>query len=282
MSARSSRPAVRTRSSRRAAAGRALAAVVLSLVAAFLWWWQPTSPAHVSAPNTHTDVPSPTAPEPDREARDTLQTQPAVSPPSAAKSCAPHESVACYDGDVFWFDSCGQATDLIESCEDRGCDDASCTREESEPANACGQVSEYGTCIGDSAEVCVSGRIVRVDCASRHERCVMTTEGAACLPRDDKLACSGHELAACDGTRLRLCVDGRFRTLDCAARNGRCVTTGLAAHCEANPLEPALPPLLVPGELCDGKDNDGDAVVDEGAACDEVPLVAFIPQGAQL
>ncbi|MEY4577663.1 MAG: hypothetical protein RL701_2366, partial [Pseudomonadota bacterium] len=40
--------------------------------------------------------------------------------------------------------------------------------------------------------------------------------------------------------------------------------------------------LLVPGELCDGKDNDGDAVVDEGAACDEVPLVAFIPQGAQL
>jgi hypothetical protein len=111
----------------------------------------------------------------------------------------------------------------------------------------------------------------------------MTSEGATCLPFDAKLGCQGQEPASCEGETLRLCVDGYFRTLDCAARGATCSAAaahGGQAHCEAIPGL-GLGPFTPTGELCDGKDNDDDQKIDEDDVCETVPLVAFVPQGFQ-
>ena len=257
---------------------RQLGFAIALLAAALLWWWNP-----VPAPPPPNAEPQPErrAPEPERAERGPAPSQGKAGqpapPPSAA--CAPRAELACHEGDVFWLDSCGHATELKERCEGRGCSAAHCQAAARE--RACGRTSAYGDCDGEVAEACIGEQLVRVDCASRGERCVMTSEGAVCLPRDDKHGCRGYEPARCDGDKLTLCVDGRFRTIDCAARRARCSERGVSAHCEASSL-PALPALGLASERCNDLDDDGDGHIDEDGACDEVPLVAFVPQGARL
>jgi hypothetical protein len=188
--------------------------------------------------------------------------------------------LACHQGDVYWFDSCGQATERFESCEQRGCEDARCKAQAA--TSECGRTSAYGQCSGKVAEACIQGKLVRVDCALRRERCVMTSEGAACLPLDEKNGCRGDEPARCEGDKLKLCVDGVYQAIDCAARHAHCSEHGTVTQCEADPVL-ALPQLgPAAEERCDNLDNDADGKIDEGDACAEVPLVAFVPEGAAL
>ena len=271
-------------SSRRA---RSLGVLAVLGVAALLWWWDPVPRGTTAAPHTDpADLGGSSAMQHDADSAEELLAgaSPEVdaatpSPLQAAKVCSPRAELACHAGDVYWLDACGRPGELVESCGDRGCDAAHCGPPS--PDFACGNVTAYGNCAGQVAEACIAGRIVRVDCASRRQRCVMTSEGAACLPFDAKLGCQGHEPASCEGNQLRLCVDGYFRTLDCAARGATCNATGAQAHCEAVGSPIGLAPVPPSGELCDGKDNDGDQQVDEDGACDTIPLVAFVPQGFQ-
>jgi hypothetical protein len=256
-----------------------MAALGLTLL---LWWWDPMANAPRHPPSDDLEgLASAGAPGPDLTFVPAKQPRPRQLLPPAAADCESRAELACHDGDVFWFDSCGRAEQRFESCGAHGCEDARCG--EADPApDECGRTSAYGQCTGSVAEACVQGRLTRVDCASHRQRCVMTSEGAACLPLDDKNACRGDEPARCEGQRLKLCVDGLYRTLDCSARRAHCSERGRVAQCEIDPSL-NLPPLgEANNELCDGKDNDNDGTIDEGDACAEVPLVAFVAEGATL
>jgi hypothetical protein len=252
---------------------------VALLAAAFLWWWDPTAPPYPPGAELHAQRSAPAdppgdispAPSPGRAGRP-------APPPIAA--CVPRAERSCHEGDVYWLDSCGALGELDERCEDRGCAAGRCTAPR-EARNTCGRTSAYGECAGDVAEACVGDQLVRVDCASRGERCVMTSEGAACLARDDKHGCRDYEPARCERDKLNVCVDGRWRSIDCAARKASCSESGASAHCEV-PMLSLLPPLGRPSEQCNHIDDDNDGHIDEGGACDEIPLVAFVPQGARL
>lgn len=251
-------------------------------LAALLWWWTPRAPApsRPTAPTPEAGSDAPAPPPPDDPAPTAPARHVRSLPPTAADACVPEAEQACHEGDVYWLDSCGDPQELFEDCGERGCEDARCLPPKTAESD-CGRTSAYGHCVGRFAEACVQGKLVRIDCATYHERCAMTSEGAACLPFDEN-GCRGDEPARCEGDRLKLCVDGMYRTLDCSARYARCVERGTIAQCEADAAYwlPRLDPP--PQELCDGKDNDDDAKIDEAGACAEVPLVAFIPEGAQL
>ena len=115
-------------------------------------------------------------------------------------------------------------------------------------------------------------------------RCVVTDEGAQCLPSNPKTDCSGSEAAVCEGGQLRLCIDGSFQQVDCTKRGGSCRVSGGSAHCSNEGTTSAV--HHAPGhastadvEVCDGRDNDSDGRVDESEVCSAVPLVAFVPSG---
>jgi hypothetical protein len=132
--------------------------------------------------------------------------------------------------------------------------------------------------------VCRAGQLARYDCASLGERCVMTREGALCMPEpspDDPLACHSAERPSCEGSQLRMCIGGQVQRYDCARHGASCQEEGGIAYCRASGNVQSFIPSLG-GELCDGEDNDGDGLVDEDRACDEVPLVAFVPEGLPL
>jgi len=259
---------------------RQLGFTVALLIAAWLWWWEPV-PAPPLPPGSEPSASRSVASEPadDGEAQPGPSKAGATAPPPSA-ACTPHAAASCHEGDLYWLDSCGVVGELKESCQGRGCAADSC-----KPAraahNACGRTSAYGECSGDVAEACIGEQLVRVDCASRGGRCVMTGEGAVCMPRDDAHGCKGYEPARCEGDKLTLCVDGRWQSVDCAARRASCSERGASAHCEA-PTVVGLAPLGLASEQCNDRDDDADGHVDEDGACDEVALVAFVPEGAQL
>ncbi len=153
-------------------------------------------------------------------------------------------------------------------------------------SDACGNVTPYGVCSGDVARACVDGRLLAIDCAANDERCVMTREGASCVARRGAaLDCSHEDAPRCDGDTLRHCVDGSWETIDCRMRLSRC-EAGAAARCAPVSLPvtgfAAAPTAAESVETCDGRDNDLDSEIDEGIACDNIALVAFVPTGARL
>jgi hypothetical protein len=147
----------------------------------------------------------------------------------------------------------------------------------------CHGIGAFGVCDGNVAKACVANEIFKVDCAAHHMRCVVTDEGAQCLPSDPKTDCSGTESATCEGGQLRLCVDGSFQEIDCAKRGGACRVIAGSARCTSvgavSAHRGAADHAAANVEVCDGRDNDSDGRVDEGEVCSAVPLVAFVPGG---
>jgi hypothetical protein len=123
-------------------------------------------------------------------------------------------------------------------------------------------------------------------------RCGLGSEGAECKPLVPKeLRCSGA--ARCDGDSLVRCVDGRMERTDCAALRSKCqALPGAAApscvtELASTPDNRACGPCGCPQERslrenkCDGRDEDGDGLVDEGLDCGPVPILAFIVSDAR-
>lgn len=249
---------------------------VLGLLLIALWQWDPRGLPDEIAGRDDPDLPLPAA----GSSASQPPAAPARAPEQASASCEPRASQSCFEGEVWWFDSCGLREDLAEPCAGRGCRGASCI-ESTQPDPRCVEVSAYGVCEGDRAVACVDSRVLTIDCGAKGQRCVTTREGARCLPRDPRRGCTDRDLASCSGDRLRECVNGYWAEFDCAARRASCISDGEGARCSESPqpVASALEPNL---ELCNGLDDDEDGKIDEAGACQLVPLVAFVPQNAQL
>jgi len=255
--------------------------VLLGLLGALLialWKWEP-----LRSPDDTADEDAPEVPLPAAGGSATRSPPPAAPGPGqapATQCCEPRASRSCSEGDLWWFDSCGEREEVAESCAGRGCQAASCLAS-TRPDPRCIEVSAYGVCEGDRAVACTGNRVFTIDCAAKGQRCVTTREGARCLPRDPRRGCSDRDLASCTGDRLRECVNGYWIEIDCAARRASCISNGEGARCGTSPL-PVSTPFEPSLELCNGRDDDDDGKVDEADACRPVPLVAFVPQNVHL
>lgn len=260
----------------RVQAARALGLLCIGAALIALLWWDPRRSSPDTDPESEPQPNSPTEAQGDRGPAGT----PAPAPEHTA-DCASRAWAACHEGDVWWFDACGEPEERAEVCEGRGCAADRCNAAAQHDPR-CVQVSAYGVCEGDRAVACIGGQMLRVDCAARGLRCVTTREGAQCLPRDPRNGCDDGARPYCRGERLRECVDGSWEEIDCAARRASCVTDGDGARCGPSAPALALPAAEGRREVCNGRDDDADDKIDEADACRAVPLVAFVPRGAQL
>jgi len=70
---------------------------------------------------------------------------------TGGNECASHDSLACYDGDVYWYDSCGSREEIYLDCSDaHQCSGAQCVLREVTWENT------YGGALSDSAESVVA------------------------------------------------------------------------------------------------------------------------------
>ena len=259
-----------------------LAAAVLAL--ALLWWGARTG--RVSAPRqrsqrtTTAAAPRPAvAPKNDRlpEAPvDDVDEEP-------DEDCLPGALEQCHMGDLWSLDSCGKPEEKLEECEARSCRDGGC---EPAPTEPCEEPPE-GRCVGDTVRLCELGKLRVIDCGRRGLRCGQGEEGAECKPEVPRTArCQGP--TRCDGDVLTRCEDGQVTRIDCGALRARCVQLpgGAAPSCvEVRSPEPLMaqgcgpcgcPPATVGEETCDGRDEDGDGLLDDEIACGAVPVIAFV------
>ncbi len=220
-------------------------------------------------------------PEPTTRARPILRQVQRIR--SATPSCSP-KGAACHAGDVWLMDTCGGATERLETCA-AGCENGSCRDPESPPQEVgerCIGLSEHGVCEGEEAVGCAGGQPFRIDCAAVDKRCVMTSEGAVCRAVSERDC--GDEPPQCDEDTLRYCGEGLWQQLDCRSQgarcdsaSGRCVAEGgpaASSEGECGPCGCAAGP--VGEEVCDGRDNDGDGDVDEDVVCEPIPLLFFV------
>ena len=200
-----------------------------------------------------------------------------------APGCKPRAGRICNAGDAWWVDSCAEVNELAQECGAARCSAGVC---EAETPNECGDVTPLGSCRRDVARVCQQGKLFEVDCATSGGRCVMTTDGPGCHEKSAD-ACRDGEPPTCDGRVLRRCYEGTWERLDCEALAGVCVpgSRDVPARCAfALPIldadcGPCGCPPQPEVEICDGKDNDRNGVVDDGTSCAPVPIVAFVVTG---
>lgn len=198
----------------------------------------------------------------------------------ALEACAAHASERCDGGDVWAFDSCGNREQKVEECGSRACAGDEC---QSLLTSGCLGPPE-GVCVGNRVELCVEGKPFSVDCGAQGMRCATGVEGAACAPViPEELRCQ-EAAARCEGSLLQRCVEGQLETVDCSKLLSQCVTN---AEAGALCLRPALVVRSSCGpcgcsaggyaeeQACDGRDDDGDGLIDEELDCGPIALVAF-------
>jgi len=184
---------------------------------------------------------------------------------------------------VWSFDSCGVREDKLDECEARLCHEDTCDPPPTEPCEA----PPEGTCVGDVVRLCHGERLREIDCRPQGKRCIMGEEGAHCAARVDPADRCGSEPTRCDGDLLVHCEEGRTVRTDCRTQRAHCLTLAgeQAPRCVAVlPLDPqkrcgpcGCPPDPTRREhQCDGRDEDGDGLLDEGLDCGPVPVLAIL------
>jgi hypothetical protein len=199
----------------------------------------------------------------------------------AAEACAPHARERCHAGDVWSFDSCGAAERKVEECGARLCAEDEC---QTLSMSGCKGPPE-GVCVGDRVELCIEGKPYSVDCGAQGLRCANGAEGAACAPLIPQAERCAERAAFCEGDTLYRCLEGRIDKTDCAAALGRCVQSpaGGEAACVrfASAVIASCGPCgcaatsLAQEQFCDGRDDDGDGLLDEELDCGAISLIAF-------
>lgn len=260
-----------------------LALVVVSLAA--LGGWALFGRA---LPAPEPSLESVAAREVEPDARATRSPRPSArrAPPAtgpAARSCASAPSEErCREGDVWLVDGCGAPEEKLEECEERLCHEGACDV----PDEHCDEPPE-GRCLGDVVRLCLGGRLRQIDCSAQGMRCVFGDEGAACAP-PVPAAERCREPPHCEGEVLVGCREGRIVRTDCQAVRARCLKLPGAQlpHCvEVLPVDPAQRdcgpcgcPVAqgVAETQCDGRDEDGDRLIDEGLACEPIPVVVTL------
>ncbi|MDB4974779.1 MAG: cell surface protein [Myxococcaceae bacterium] len=218
----------------------------------------------------------------------------AVSPDAAPREiigssrCISDYAEHCLHGDVWLVDSCGRPEEKVEECGEQPCREDVCELPSTAP---CNEPAE-GRCDGDTVRLCMLGRPLQIDCAAKGQRCAYGDEGAECQPQvPQELRCdSGAEPTRCERDTLVRCIGGRLVKTPCDSLRARCLQlSGSSAPACILVLPTVVQTMgcgpcgcLVnhPGpETCDGRDQDGDGLVDQGLDCGPVPVMAFIVTG---
>lgn len=229
-----------------------------------------------------TSIPTSPSPAPDEPTQPVAAPAPPVKRADRSAKCESGAGQLCYRGDVWSLDSCDALEEKIDECDVRSCVDGACA---SAPTNPCRE-PEQGRCAGDVVRVCVAGRVQSVDCSARSMSCVMGSEGAECvaaIPREQGCATPDR----CEGSRLIRCEAGRKVEVDCERERARCLTLPdthgpQCVKLSLSKVDEACGPCGCPPDprrreqRCDGVDEDGDRLLDEGLDCGALPVVAFI------
>ncbi len=139
---------------------------------------------------------------------------------TAEGSCDVHQGIATYcEAGVVVHDACG----VGDIC---GADASGNKRCVPIADNACGAVSGYGTCDGQTLTWCDGGAVKERDCEACGERCALLSpdEGFSCVPSD----CGDLDrLGECDGAVSKWCdALGQVVTEDCGAEGTTCEFLG--------------------------------------------------------
>ena len=243
-------------------------------------------PARVSAPRQVPKRPVEAAPKrPTEQPKTDRFPAPLMDAPedTPEEDCVPGALEQCHLGDVWMLDSCGKPEEKLEECEARACHDGGC---DPVPSAPCDEPPE-GRCVGDTVRLCELGQLRVIDCGRKGLRCGHGEEGAECKPQVPRAArCQGP--SRCDGDVLTRCDDGQVARIDCAALRARCVKLpgdATPSCVEVRSPEPVMaqgcgpcgcPPAPIGDETCDGRDEDGDGLLDDEIACGAVPVIAFV------
>lgn len=246
-------------------------------------------PSSLARPGRH----SAAAPRPGQGAAGGAQEAEAAPTPDQ-DGCLPRAESVCLEGDAWWLDSCERVGEKAMECGSQLCRDGQCQAPDPE---GCGPETEFGRCVGEELRSCYAGRTVVLDCAARQQRCVIAEEGATCVPTKEVECDWPAGETVCEGNTLVTCEGGRYWRMDCAAQGAVCdalpstarfaciqlVSPGDLGQVGAREERVCGPCGCAGGlpeeprvEICDGQDNDLDGEVDEGAACEPVPVVATV------
>ena len=145
--------------------------------------------------------------------------------------CTANSYKQCYNGDIYWYDSCGNIGVLAQSCDGSGCSGNNCIVETCSPYSY--------RCNGGNQELCDSdGGGWSLD-----QICSCGCSGSSC----NSPTCSPNSFQ-CSGSYQQIC-DGN----GCNWTNYQYCSTGCSAgHCS---------------EICNGLDDDGDGVIDNRDDC---------------
>lgn len=132
------------------------------------------------------------------------------------ESCRAHARRACYEGNVFWFDSCMRLEDLAEACDDRLCAGGVCITRLCTPGDRrCTSADDIERCDIEGASW-----QIEASCDAATQSC---WQGGCCVRHDTRRCLEGdvHWYNSCDqpedlaeacAAGSTTCVDGFCRT----------------------------------------------------------------------
>lgn len=158
--------------------------------------------------------------------------------PAGVGSCADTTSASCSGNTRQWCRSAagGGFTALLDPCPAG----TECMASGSQavcqpPVKTC--AAPAASCDGDTAVYCIDDKgtlaEVRYDCAAANRKCALNAKGAPeCMPKATECTAStSGTSAACNGTSVKVCIEGAFSSVDCTTL-GKTSCGGSPATCQ--------------------------------------------------
>jgi len=168
--------------------------------------------------------------------------------------CTSHDHQACYGNSIYWYDTCNNQEDLVQSCGYATCSNG--------PPPECIPIT--GTCTGDYIFECHGQEGVMIDQSCwLQETKVTCTDTQVCVASENGVACRDQEpCESLPGTILcnNQCVDPLTSRIHCGRCNSPCGQTQLCVDGECE---------LIPGcnVVCDRNEdcNEGEVCINAGS-----------------